>query len=705
MSVINHRDGAAPLGNQEGGVPGPAPQGTHPTLLSVASVPSGPASPPRDGQISATGKGGHSRKKRRASSTPGETDLREAWPQLAFDPERCGLVPSQSGKCWPRYVVVEAFNPDEPLSKLSPWALQKGFSGISASIKNVKRLGKTGAYLIECPDEKTSKQLLVRNATMFIDRKIKVTPHRTMNTCRGVITVNMVDIHEHLEEGLRDQGVTNVHRVSRSGNPTNTYFLTFGTPTPPEFIKIPFMARIPVRSYVQKPLQCFNCWRFGHPQSKCQANQVCRHCGSKAHEGACPTPTVCCNCKGSHSPTDKTCPSYLKEVKIQKIRSEQRISFAEARKLVEAAAPNGQSYAAVTASTTGQQGSSKQQVQPSNAPVAVSKPLKPQGVQFGVDLPDALRFEALALAKGLLEELRAKGGKTPTTKDASAQFAAEANSKKTKKQTKSATAAAKAVKQTFRSETSAVKAAKRAERSAKPEEQVPKPAKKPSQAKPGGSSAPKTAEVEQAERPAPPKETPASAPQAAAGRPSGAGNTTTPTSRKGNDTGFALKRPTLSFGEGVVVQNSGGVTFVDSKERKKQGVTPAPALQAAAGNQSMPSSTPHSPMEVAHTPAPAHQAAGGRAPSTSPSGRGALSSLGAKIGEMFGAKPKEKKKWRSASNLMGNRSLNLLDREEPLRLSNSYDDPFGSLSGDRPLPKPPLYPHERASEENRTEWG
>ena len=154
----------------------------------------------------------------------------------------------------------------------------------------------------------------------------------------------------------------------------------------------------------------------------------------------------------------------------------------------------------------------------------------------------------------------------------------------------------------------------------------------------------------------------------------------------------------------VVKQNEGPALV------KKQGVTPVPAPQAAAGNQSMPPSTPHSPMEVAHTPAPAHQAAGGRAPSSSPSGRGALSSLGAKLGEMFGGrasaadKPK-KKQWRSASNLIGSKTLNLLDREEPLRLSNSFDDPLGSLSGDQPLPKPPLYPHERASEENRTEWG
>ena len=189
MSAINHRDGAAPLGNQEGGVPGPAPQGTHSTLLRVASVPSGPASPPRDGQISATGKGGHPRKKRRASSTPGETDLREAWPQLAFDSERCGLVPSQSEKCWPRYLVVEAENPSEPLSKLSPWAIQKGFAGISRSITNIKSLGKSlGQFLVDCPTEKIAKMLLVRNGTTFVDRKIKVSAHRTLNTCRGVVT-------------------------------------------------------------------------------------------------------------------------------------------------------------------------------------------------------------------------------------------------------------------------------------------------------------------------------------------------------------------------------------------------------------------------------------------------------------------------------------------------------------------------------------
>ena len=564
-----------------------------------------------------------------------------------------------------------------------------------------------------------------------MDRKVKITPHRTLNTSKGVVTVNIEDVHEHLEEGLKEQGVTNVHRVSRGGEPTNTYFLTFGTPKPPEYITIPckFHTRFKVRPFIPRPLQCYNCWRFGHPQGKCQADTVCKLCGLKPHEGSCPSPKKCSNCKGPHGPADKDCPTLKKETAIQRIRAERGISFGEARKVVEATdPPNGRSFADAAA-TTGQQ--TPAQNHPAQASTQPKRdPLKVQSsiTQFGVELPNALRLEALALARDLLEELRAKGSRPQTTKDASAQFAAEAQSKKKKKQTKSATSAAKAVKQTFGSATLAAKAAKQAQGSA---EQVPKPANTSSQAKPGEASAPppKNAEAKQAEGPAPKKKNgnaPAQTPQATAGipnkpNPTPAGRSggasgsalkpaALPTRGKGDTSGFALKAPTLNLGHGVAVKTTEAKQKEGPAPDIKQGVTPAPAPQAAAGNQSMPSITPHSPMEVAHTSASAHQAAGGRAPSTSPSGRGALSSLGAKIGEMFGGrasaatKPKEKKKWRSASNLIGTKTLNLLDREQPLSLNNSFD-PLGSLSDDQPLPKPPLYPFERASEEDRTEWG
>ena len=676
---------------------------------------------PRDGQNSQSGGKAASKKRRFAPPSPGAADSSEAWPQLTQNPICCP-GPSKSGHVWPRFVVVEGTNPDKPLSKLSPWAIQKGFEGISPSITNVKRMGKkSGAYLVECPDEKASKQLLARNWTIFVDRKVKITPHRTLNSSKGVVTIDVEEIHEHLEEGLKDQGVTNVHRVSRSGKPTNTYFLTFGTPKPPEFIRIPTIpTRFKVRTFVPRPLQCYNCWRFGHPQGKCQADAVCKLCGLKSHEGDCPSPKKCGNCKGPHGPADKDCPTLKKETAIQRIRTERGISFGEARKVVEATEPpNGRSFADAAAATGQQTPAQNHLTQASTQPKRDLLKVQSSITQFGVDLPDALRLEALALARGLLEELRAKGSRPRTTKDASAQFAAEVQSKKkSKKQSKSETSAAKAVKQTFGSATPAVKAAKQAQGSAK---QVPKPANTSSQAKPGKASAlpPKNAEEKQAEGPALGKRdgnTRAQAPQAAAGIPgqpsatpagrSGGASGSAPkpaalpTSGKGDTAGFTLKAPTLKLGHGVAVKQKEGPALVN-----KQGVTPAPAPQAAAGNN-----TPHSPMEMAHPPAPAHQAAGGKAPSTSPSGRGALSSLGAKIGEMFGGrasaatKPKERKKWRSASNLIGTKTLNLLDREQPISLKNSFD-PLDSLSADQPLPKPPLHPFEGASEEDRTEWG
>ena len=60
---------------------------------------------------------------------------------------------------WPRFLVVEADDPANPLSKISPFLMQKWFEGVSSSIKDIKRLG-SGAFLVNCPTEKASKLLL-----------------------------------------------------------------------------------------------------------------------------------------------------------------------------------------------------------------------------------------------------------------------------------------------------------------------------------------------------------------------------------------------------------------------------------------------------------------------------------------------------------------------------------------------------------------
>ena len=49
---------------------------------------------------------------------------------------------------WPRFLVVESSSDDLPLSKLSPFAVQKGFQVVAGTLKSIKRL-RDGSFLAE----------------------------------------------------------------------------------------------------------------------------------------------------------------------------------------------------------------------------------------------------------------------------------------------------------------------------------------------------------------------------------------------------------------------------------------------------------------------------------------------------------------------------------------------------------------------------
>ena len=50
---------------------------------------------------------------------------------------------------WPRFVVLSSASEEKPLSKLSPFAVQKGFQAITGTYKSTKRL-RNGSFLAEC---------------------------------------------------------------------------------------------------------------------------------------------------------------------------------------------------------------------------------------------------------------------------------------------------------------------------------------------------------------------------------------------------------------------------------------------------------------------------------------------------------------------------------------------------------------------------
>ena len=91
--------------------------------------------------------------------------------------------------------------------------------------------------------------------------------------------------------------------------------------------------------FLPNPLRCFNYNKFGHTSQRCRTTAKCQRCGKDKHEEQCGGPLICSNCKGPHAVSAKNCPVWKKEKEIQRVGVEKRISFPEARQLVEATFP------------------------------------------------------------------------------------------------------------------------------------------------------------------------------------------------------------------------------------------------------------------------------------------------------------------------------------------------------------------------------
>ena len=73
---------------------------------------------------------------------------------------------------------------DLPLSKLSPFAVQKGFQAVAGTLRSIKRL-RDGSFLVECARKSQAMGLL--KTTGFVDRPVRVSIHKALNSSRGVI--------------------------------------------------------------------------------------------------------------------------------------------------------------------------------------------------------------------------------------------------------------------------------------------------------------------------------------------------------------------------------------------------------------------------------------------------------------------------------------------------------------------------------------
>ena len=238
---------------------------------------------------------------------------------------------------YPRWFIVQPNDEQKTLSKLSPFAVSKALKCQIGTLKTVKRLSR-GDLLIEVANNsqyETTKKLIE-----LAGCPVKVVPHRSMNSSKGVVRHRELAMctKEEIIAEMGDQGVTDavIIKVNQNGlqRPTNTVILSFNTQTPPKYITVGF-ERVSVAMYIPNPLRCFKCQRYGHGSNNCKNQLACARCGTQGHnDSSCKQEEKCVNCGGHHMASSRDCPKWLGEKRVQQLKVERNISFPEARRLV-----------------------------------------------------------------------------------------------------------------------------------------------------------------------------------------------------------------------------------------------------------------------------------------------------------------------------------------------------------------------------------
>lgn len=104
-------------------------------------------------------------------------------------------------------------------------------------------------------------------------------------------------------------------------NPRGVVILTFKPEVPlPKRVHVGQYV-FPVEEYLEPPLQCFNCMRFGHSAKVCRANPRCRQCAGAHNFKECKSKVMlCCNCLEEHRATFAGCSKRRDAAFAQRVR-------------------------------------------------------------------------------------------------------------------------------------------------------------------------------------------------------------------------------------------------------------------------------------------------------------------------------------------------------------------------------------------------
>ncbi|XP_040159048.1 uncharacterized protein LOC120897917 [Anopheles arabiensis] len=202
----------------------------------------------------------------------------------------------------------------------------------------VSRL-KDGKLLIKVANQKQAEK--IKKIKTIPDHRgeiqVQTLEHPTLNCSKGVIRCPDIEFLTEGEilDGPQTQKATEVIILKRKINNvltnTRTAIVTFKTGRIPRTVDFGLYP-LKVELYIPRPMRCTTCMRLGHTKKSCQREKICANCSEMEHKESC-VRTKCVSCGDAHNTLDRNCPVFCDEMEISKIRTVNKITYGEAKRI------------------------------------------------------------------------------------------------------------------------------------------------------------------------------------------------------------------------------------------------------------------------------------------------------------------------------------------------------------------------------------
>ena len=276
--------------------------------------------------------------------SPSEYSTDSDTQDLPFQTPRQAPPPKQEDEL---KILLSAIDKTKNLKNISPLTIAKSIQKVCGSdpVQAVKQI--SSGILIVCKHIKQYR--LLQQIETIGNIPVKVVERQP--GVRGIIFGVPLDMSEdEMREELKGQNVIGVVRMTKKGKlnegivdtergdlnrtPMKSVILTFKGLNLPTNVRLCYQA-FQVKQYIPQAIRCYKCQRFGHSIQQCRHKERCVRCGEEHNFDSCSqkeTPK-CVNCGGTHSAAYGGCQIAKTAQAIQKVKIENKISYAQATKM------------------------------------------------------------------------------------------------------------------------------------------------------------------------------------------------------------------------------------------------------------------------------------------------------------------------------------------------------------------------------------